>query len=317
MRKDITDSPRVRVFVPPSFEGVVSVAVLEEIIHDNIDLEIVYTGHLDFREYDKFKDVEIIISLGLPYKGYALSDDFYLTVDVPFVDFIHSSTYGEQIKGKHIISDVNADMDPIKDLYQLLKFSPESTILSKHVSLTDKAYFMVEAANAYRTWTWETNDTTRMLLALYHASYKRLPKLIRGLSLQDMVKQYAPVIKGQIEKMNDYIERKRSMVKNYTVTIDGESCLLKVVYAEEYINELANDLLNRERTPMPVIVCVGRTTKSSDMFSIRTRIANAAKVAYLINEGNGKENVASVFTGISSAELMGNGFVNKLSQTTL
>jgi hypothetical protein len=306
--------PKVRVFTPPTFEGVTSIAILEEVISEDIPLEVIYTNTLDFREYEKFRDTEIIIVLGLPYRGYTLSDDFYMTVDVPFMDFIHISTYGEQIPGTNITSIVAQDIDPIKELYQIFQNSPDTTILSKHLTLTDKARYLVEAVNAYRTWTWEANDTTRVLLAMYNASYKRLPKLTRGLSLPEIVKQYAPIIKGQLERMNDYIERKRAMVKTNHVVIDGETCLLKVVYAEEYINELANDLLLREQSAMPVIVCVGRTTKSSDIFSIRTRTVSAAKVAYLINEGNGKDAVASVFAGISYAELMGNGIVSKLGQ---
>jgi hypothetical protein len=306
--------PKVRIFTPSTFEGVTSIAILEEVISEDIPLEVIYTNTLDFREYEKFRDTEIIIVLGLPYRGYTLSDDFYMTVDVPFMDFIHISTYGEQIPGTNITSIVAQDIDPIKELYQIFQNSPDTTILSKHLTLTDKARYLVEAVNAYRTWTWEANDTTRVLLAMYNASYKRLPKLTRGLSLPEIVKQYAPIIKGQLERMNDYIERKRAMVKTNHVVIDGETCLLKVVYAEEYINELANDLLLREQSAMPVIVCVGRTTKSSDIFSIRTRTVSAAKVAYLINEGNGKDAVASVFAGISYAELMGNGIVSKLGQ---
>lgn len=308
--------PRVRVFAPPTFEGVASVTILEEIIHDNVLLEVIYTGNLDFREYEKFKDTEVIIVLGLAYRGYNLSDDFYITTDVPFMDFIHIATFGEQIEGQHILSLVDVDKDPIKVLYNIFETTPESTILSKHITLTDKAKYIVEAINAYRTWTWETNELTRMLLSIYYASYKRMPKLLRGLSLQDMVKQYAPIIKGQLEKMNDYIERKRGMVKTYNVEINGENCILKVVYAEEYINELANDLLLREITAQPVIICVGRTTKSSDIFSIRTKGINAGVIAYMINEGGGKEQVATVFAGVKYAELIGNSIVQQLSRLT-
>lgn len=312
---DSSHSLRMRLFVPPSFEGVSSVAILEEVIHTDIDLEVIYTTNLDFREYKQFADTEIVIALGCAYKGYNLSDDFYLTVDVPFMDFIHIATFGEQIPSKgggYVTSIVNEDKDPIVELFNIL--DSESTILSKHITLTDKSRQLAQAVNAYRTWTWETNSVTRVLLALYYASYKRLPKLIQGLTLQDIVKQYAPVIKGQFEKLSDYIERKRAMVKSKTITVDGESCLLKVVYAEEYINELANDILSRDQSPQPVIVCVGRTTKSSDMFSIRTRGVHAGRVAYLINQGGGKEQVASVFTGMAYAELMGNAIVSQISQ---
>lgn len=311
---DIVDSFRVRVFVPPTFEGVASVAVLEEIIDDSIDLEVKYVSNLDFREYWEFRDADAIIVLGLAYRGYALPEQFHMQADAPFMDFIHSATYGERIEGEHIISTVVPDMDPIKDILSFFEYSPESSILSKHVTITDKARYMTEAVNAYRTWTWEGNSTTRVLLALYHASYKRLPKMVRGLELYDIVKQHAPLIKGQMEKMNDYISRKVEMTKTYNVSVEGENCILKVVYADNYINELANHLLTQEQTPMPVIVCVGRSTKSSDMFSIRTHKIEASKVAWLINEGNGKDSVATVFLGISYAELMGNAIVQQLTK---
>jgi hypothetical protein len=313
MKDNTKNNPMVRVFVPPSFEGVTSVAILEEIISDKLELDTVYINNLDFREYEQFKGADIIIVAGLPYRGYALPQDFFTTVDAPFTDFIHSSTYGEVIEGERIVSTVVSDMDPIKDIVSFLTYSPEASILSKHVTLSDRTNYLVEAVNDYRTWSWEGNDTTRVLLALYHASYKRLPNMIRNLKLQDIVKEHAPLIKGQLEKMNDYITRKAQMTKIYNISIEEQPCLMKVVFADDYINELANHLLN-ENTSMPIIVCVGRATKSSDIFSIRTRKVDASKVAYLINEGKGKESVATFFSGVSYAELMGNAFVQKLEQ---
>jgi hypothetical protein len=313
------EKKRVKVFVPTSFEGVTSVAILEELIKDteSIELDIRYVSHVDFREYEQFRDAEVVITLGFAYRGYALPDDFFMEFNNPFTDFIHAATFGERIEGDHILSFVNPDADPIKEVASFLNNHPEYSVLTKHMEFTDKAWYLIEAVNSYRTWTWEGNNTTRMLLALYYASYKWLPKLIKGMELQEMVKKYAPIIKGQLEKMNDYIARKRDMTKTYTVDIDGQTCSVKVVFSDEYINELANDLLNSDQTSGPVVVCVGRTTRSNDMFSIRTKVVNAGRVAYLINEGNGKETVANVFTGISYAELMGNGIVSKLSQSGL
>ena len=310
------EKKRVRVFVPTTFEGVTSVAILEELTKDSdsVELDIHYTGHLDFREYQQFTDVDIVLVIGLPYKGYALPTDFYLGVDVPFMDFIHASTYGEQIEGENIVSMVDAEQDPIKQIADFLYKLPDSSLLAKHVEFTEKAWYLIQAVNAYRTWTWENNNITRMLLALYQASHKWMPRLMRGRTLEEIIKQNAPVIQGQMEKMKDYIETKQAMTKRYTVVVDGQSCLLKVVFADQYINELANKLLTEEQTALPVIVCVGRPTKSSDMFSIRTTVVNAGKIAYMINEGGGKEAVASVFTDVSYAELMGNSIVTKLAQ---
>jgi len=307
------DEPmQLRLFVPPTFEGVTSVAVIQEVLRNDIILDVVYTPTLDFRDYTQFKDAEMVLVLGLAYRGYNLPQEFYTEVDVPFMDFVHISTYDKPIPGEHIISIVDEEIDPIKVLSNLLFTSPDSTVLSKYITFTDKAEWLVNAVNSYRTWTWEENDTARVLLALYNASYKRLPRIVKGLSLQDVLKAYAPIIKGQLERMEDYIERKAATVKEQAVTVDGQQCLLKVVFAEEYINELANDLLSRRPAGVPTIVCVGRSTKGNDIFSIRTAGVHAGRVAELINEGGGKESVATVFSGVGYAELMRNAIATKL-----
>ncbi|UXQ88999.1 hypothetical protein Thu_156 [Bacillus phage Thurquoise] len=314
--QDADEPLRLKLFVPPTFEGVTSVAVIEEILKKDIALETVFTNTIDFREHEKFKDADMILVLGLAYRGYTLPTEFFINADVPFVDFVHISTYGEEIQGKHIISLVDENQDPIKVLYETMKNMASSLNLSKYVELSDKAMYMVEAVNSYRTWTWEGNNTTRMLLALYHASYKRLPNLLRGLSLQEVVQAHAPVIKGQLEKLEDYIERKSLMVQSRQVTIDGQECILKLVYAEEYINELANDILHQEDIAIPVIVCIGRATKSNDIFSVRTKGVNAGRVAEVINGGGGKENVATFFAPIGYATLMANAIVANIQENT-
>lgn len=315
MYQDQADSDEplhLRLFVPPTFEGVTSVAVIQEVLRDDIILDVVYTNTLDFREYTRFKDAQMILVLGLAYRGYNLPQEFYTEVDAPFMDFVHISTYGNPIPGNHIISIVDEELDPIKVLFNLLHTSPDTTVLSKYITFTDTSEWLVNAINSYRTWTWEGNDTTRILIALYHASYKRLPRLMKGLSLQEVLKAHAPIIKGQMERMEDYIEKKAATVKEQVVTVDGQQCLLKVVFAEEYINELANELLNQRPTGVPTIVCVGRSTRGNDIFSIRTAGVHAGRVAQLINEGGGKESVATVFSGVGYAELMRNAIATKL-----
>lgn len=315
MYQDQADSDEplhLRLFVPPTFEGVTSVAVIQEVLRDDIILDVVYTNTLDFREYTRFKDAQMILVLGLAYRGYNLPQEFYTEVDAPFMDFVHISTYDKPIPGNHIISIVDEELDPIKVLFNLLHTSPDTTVLSKYITFTDTSEWLVNAINSYRTWTWEGNDTTRILIALYHASYKRLPRLMKGLSLQEVLKAHAPIIKGQMERMEDYIERKAATVKEQVVTVDGQQCLLKVVFAEEYINELANELLNQRPAGVPTIVCVGRSTKGNDIFSIRTAGVHAGRVAQLINEGGGKESVATVFSGVGYAELMRNAIATKL-----
>lgn len=312
----MADDVTVRVFTTQSFEGVTSVAILEEIMPEYVNLDIRFVKTLDFRRIEEYRGAEVTIVLGLGYMGYNLPEEFYTEVDVPFQDFIHCATYGKPINGNYVISTVDEDKDPIKVVCNYLKLHPEASILGNGLNFTDKAEQMIEAVNAYRTWTWERNGTTKMLLSLYQAFYKYLPRMIKGKALNDIVKEYAPIIKGQLDKMQDIIADKTAKTKTYDVKVAGVDCKLKVVFAEEYINELANSLLTSESTTAPVIVCVGRTTKGGDMFSIRTRNIHAGRIAHIINEGNGKENVASVFTGVGYAQLMGNSIVTALSQYT-
>jgi hypothetical protein len=307
-----TEKRKVRVFVPMTFEGVSSVAILEEITQ-NIEWDIQYTRSLDFREYEQFKDTDVVLVLGCTYQGGTLPEEFFDEVDVPFMDFIHCSTFGEPLPGTHIISIVHEAQDPIKSLSDFLYNNPASSVLTKNITFTNKAWQMIEAVNAYRIWQWDNNGMTKALLALYFASHKWLPNMIRGLTYTEMVKNYAPVIKGQLQKMDDFLKRKREVTKTFQTQVEGQACVVKVVFSDEYINELANDLLNSVPLGTSVIVCVGRATKSNDILSIRTRGIHAGRVAHLINEGNGKENVASVFTGIGYAELVGKSIVHQLS----
>jgi hypothetical protein len=313
-----TERKRVKVFVPMTFEGVTSVAVLEEILQ-HTDLDIQYTRHVDFRDYHLFKEADVILVLGHGYNGYNLPQEFFTEVDVPFMDFFHVSTYGESIQGTHIKSIVSEDVDPIKELCSYWARFPEATVLAKNITFTEKANHLITAINAYRTWAWQDNNTTRMLLALYNSCHQWLPNLLRGKNFPEVVKQYAPIIKGQLHKMEQYIERKREVTYRTHVTVGEQECLLKVVFADEYINELANALLNEEHTSTPIIVCVGRATKSNDMYSIRTKSVNAGHVANLINEGKGgkkqdKENVATAFSDVGYSELMGRSIHALLQQ---
>jgi len=306
----------VRLFVPTSFEGVTSAAILREMLVPEVDLDVHYVKTLDFRNYQQFKGAEVTIVLGLAYMGYNLPEEFYVEVDVPFQDFFHSATFGHVINGNHILSMVVEDEDPIKDLYDYLRLHPESSLLGDKLQFTADTDRMVEAVNAYRTWTWDNNSTTKVLLPLYQAFYKYMPRMIKGKSLQEIVKEYAPIIKGQMDKMNDQLAKKAETAKRYDVTMGGVTGIVIVVYADEYINELANYLLDSVKTYAPVVVCVGRATRGNDMFSIRTRNIHAGRIADMINGGSGKENVASVFVDVRYAELLGNTIARILSEYT-
>lgn len=312
-----TEERRIQLFVPPSFEGVSSVVAVEAMLvgEENIELVVNYQTSLDFRDVEQFKGFEMNLILGLTFKGYELPEHFFTEVDVPFADFIHYSTFGEEIEGNHIISQVIEDQDPLRGLYSLLSTGDGNTLLERHLTLTDDVNFVVEAVNAYRIWDWEANTGTKILLALYHAGHKNLPQMVKGLSLVEIVRKYSVVIKGQQEKMKEYIETKASSVKPQEVSIQGQVCTLITLFSEQYVNELADYLL-KQYTDInrPTVVCVGRPTRGSDLFSIRTSKVSASLVAHYINEGKGKDYAATVFTGVNYADLMGNSIIQQLTK---
>lgn len=311
MRNKKTDKIKIRLTVPPSFEGVASVVVFDAMVKENVELIVNYQRNLDFREYGQFAGVAINVVLGIPYRGHILPEEFYEEITIPFVEFIHFSTYGEEIEHDKLISHVEEGKDPILNLYETLVYQSDSTILGNHVELSDKVENLVYAINAYRTWTWEGNNTVRVLLALYNAGYRRMPELVRGLTLAEMVRKNAPIIKGQMEKMDNIIARAVETAYSGTVSYEGQDVTLKVAFSTEYVNEIANALLNSGGGG-PMIVCVGRPTKGNDLMSVRTRHINAQQVAYRINEGGGKEEVASVFFGASYSNIIGESIKTKL-----
>lgn len=315
MAKDKIDKVKIRLTVPPSFEGVSSVVVFDAMIKENVELIVNYQRSLDFREFGQFAGVDINVVLGSPYRGYELPKEFYEEVSIPFVEFIHFSTFGIDIEHAKIISHVEEGKDPILNLYERLVYRPDSTILSNHVELSDKVENLVYAINAYRTWTWEGNNIVRVLLALYNASYKRMPELVRGMTLANMVRNNAPVIRGQMEKMDNIIERAIETSYTETISYEGRNVTLRVAFSTEYVNEIANALLG-DRDTEPIIVCVGRPTKGNDLMSIRTRNINAEQIAYQINEGGGKEEIASAFFGASYSVIMGESIKTKLESSS-
>lgn len=308
----------IKVFTTSSFESVTSIAILEELFDDTIDVEVEYTKNLDFRDVKRFKDYKTVIVLGVGYNGYNLPEAFYTEVDNPFTDFIHVASWGEQIKGEHVISIVNESFDPIVLLYNILIDHPQLSMINQHTKTTDKAKHMIKAVNDYRTWKWYENKVTNYLLALYHGTGKYMPNLLKDRTLNEVVKENQYIISGQMMDMADYIKTKVEQARVSDITVKGINCKLKVIFAERYINELANRLLEVGYNDVPTIVCVGRPTKGSDMFSVRTKGVDARDFVELIDgQRKGKENVGTFFSGASYSELMLNSTVMQVNKNNI
>lgn len=304
----------IKVFTTSSFESVTSIAILEELLDDTIDVEVEYTKNLDFRDVKRFKDYKTVIILGVGYNGYNLPESFYMEVDNPFTDFIHVASWGEQIKGEHVISIVNESFDPIVLLYNILIDHPQLSMINQHTKATDKAKYMIKAVNDYRTWNWYENKVTNYLLALYHGTGKYMPNLLKDRTLNEVVKENQYIISGQMTDMSDYIQTKVGQARVSDISVKGVNCKLKVIFAERYINELANRLLEVGYNDVPTIVCVGRPTKGSDLFYVRTKGVDARDFVEMIDgQRKGKENVGSFFSGVNYSELMLNSTVTQIN----
>ncbi|WNO29886.1 hypothetical protein [Bacillus phage SDFMU_Pbc] len=305
------EEKRMRVFTPKTFEGICSIAILQEIFKGSgLHIDVQHEAYIDFRDINLFSGYSTNIVLGLPFKGYTLPEEFYFHHDVPFQDFIHAATFGAEIEGKFITSIVDTERDPIVGVCEYIYNNPR---LSQYAQKTDKARVMIEAVDAYRRYEWEGNNVTRLLLALYLSSYRELPKILKDRTLNQTVKDFAPFVQGQLVKMKDHIDKKLLQAEQSIAEFNGQQCSVITLYSEEYINELAHALLKKAPTSMPVIVAVGRMTKGNDMMSIRTRDIHAGMVAEAINGGNGKEAVGNVFTDAKYGSLMNAWILQKLS----
>ena len=306
----------LKVFVPPSFEGVTGVAVLEELfLNSNIDVEVEYTKSLDFRDVSRFRGYNNIIVLGIAYMGGNLPVEFTIELNNPFTNFIHVATYGEELPGEHIISRVIEDKDPILDVYEILQTSNMFPYIAYEGDWeSGKAKQLAVVANKYRTWTWYDDKVTKYLLAMYNAMGKYMPTALEGKTIQQAVTENKCVIAGQLMAMSEYIKDKIEQTKTADVVINDIPCKLKVVFADRYINEIANRLLEVGYQEAPTVVCVGRATKGTDMFSVRTKGVDAREfIKGVSGKATGKENVGSLFVQINYAELMKNSMVTLLN----
>lgn len=308
----------LKVFVPPSFEGVTGVAVLEELfLNSNIDVEVEYTKTLDFRDVSRFRGYKNIIVLGIAYMGGNLPTEFTIELNNPFTTFLHVATYGEELPGEHILSRVVEDKDPILDIYDVLQTSNVFPYLANECNWqSEKAKQLAVAANKYRTWTWYDDKLTKYLLAMYNAMGKYMPTALEGKTLQQAVTNNKCVIAGQMMAMSEYINDKIEQTKTADIVINDVPCKLKVVFADKYINEIANRLLEVGYQEAPTVVCVGRATKGNDMFSVRTKGVDAREfIKGVSGQATGKENVGSLFVQINYSELMRNSMVALLEST--
>lgn len=297
----------IGVFVSDSFEGVVAGAIIKKMITDSrTKTHTNFMRKMDFSNPNLFGFNDINLVIGLPYRGELLPESYFDSKDYPFEDFIHVSTYGEEIIQNGVISIVQ-DLSPLKVLQEMIEHNQTSTVLGRITETSQEVEAITQALEDYRLWTWENNTLTKTLLALYEASYTELENVIDGYSIQEIVTEFKPFIIGRIKAREKRIKDKLEEAYEGQIMVNNTLTKIKFVFSDDYVNEVGNALIAEEEDSVNVIACVGSTTRSSDLIRIRTRGVYAEDVAQWIDEksGVGKENVASVFSATGYSNLMG------------
>lgn len=344
------------VFVPSSFEGVASASIVQKLL-PTFDVAIYYESKMaDVYNHPSIDPSKVsyeslvgIIILHIPYKGEAMSDPLYEQVNLPFFDFTHIATFGQEISLSNVknVSFVVEDCAPIHKLLELISQGKTGMTVSQY---SPEFKLMAKAVNDYHIWDWNGNGKTKnhnpltsMLRYLYEATYTEMPKLIGDKGIMEVTKLYKPLIVGTMKKAEVYINHKVETArtkKDIALSPDlfnsGKEVPLVTItfqFADTYENEISDrlfqlhcDIVNNKGTEVnntdkihsgtqrqPHIVLIGKVTKGGDRLVVRTRGISAEKVAKALNNGMGKEEVASVFSPTSYGNIMLNGTIESLT----
>ncbi|ASR79811.1 hypothetical protein JANET_193 [Bacillus phage Janet] len=317
----------VKVFTTGSFENVVGVAMLEEILCTpkddgaepflgvtGFDVEVEYVKYLDFRNVEQFKGYKNIIIMGCAYMGGNLPAELAIELDNPFTNVLHVATFGEPLPYEHVVSLVEEDKASAATVLQVLQTANVLTSIAYNGNYSKKAEALAEAANDYHNWTWYDNKITKILKSLHNAHGKYLPHLLKGKTVNSVVKEQQHAIAGQLMMMEEYIEDKLKQAITFRSRIGGVECMVRTTYAEQHVNEVANRLLEMNSYGIPVVACVGRTTNGNDMFSIRTKGVRADDfIQSITGERTGKEKVGNLFVPIKYNDLMSKSMMEALN----
>lgn len=225
--------------------------------------------------------------------------------DTPMTEVYHFASWGDVIEDStgSIHSFVDEELSPVKLLYK--NFGKVSNPL-KTIKQQDMFLFeLVQAIDDYHTYTFrEKGNDNSIKLKLLGDFYRRntgsniYKNLLgnRNPSVGAILTDFWEQVAEEESKMHDYLREKLAITKVFTV---GDTVVV-MLYAENYINEIANEVIEAYKASgySKVVVMVGKQTRGDDMFSIRVSEGlDAGVIAQKINNGKGKERAATVFLG--------------------
>ena len=264
-------------------------------------VEVVSLERFQLRDTHVYNpEASVIVVVGFPYfkseqGGVVEALDQY---NNPFSSFYHFCSFGDRVDITGIHSLTNEEVSPVKMMFDTMTgMYSERDLLRVQIDPALRA--IVDAVDDYHTYSFVTKGNN------YAMPLKELGDLFK----QELINKFPfgslESICTQDKELMSSIERNRIAYVNKKLgsmhVVQLGQTVVAMVYAEEYVNEVAHAAINHYvLTGYPkVAVLVGVHTKGDDMFHVRTHGVSAKDIAWALNQGKGKDTTAVVFLGNS------------------
>lgn len=271
-------------------------------IHTVIDNSYTLSGQ-DFK-YDP--EAEAVIILGFPYKPNqeVMTKKALENVANPFTLVLHICSFGDRMEFQYVNSIVDEVKSPVAVMLDFLMQGQSDDFISKVVPLKsqdiDRVRSYVDLGDDYHRYDFSIKRTVDPITFNDFLNFygEFTYSIIGEKTLAELLESHRTEFKALNVKRENYMKRRLQLAE---IKLAG-NYLVAILYAEEYPNEIAHWLINQygKAGMQKIVVLVGDKTKGDDMFRVRTKGAHAGEVAKYLNNGNGKENVGTVFLGNAS-----------------
>lgn len=241
-------------------------------------------------------EAETIIYLGYPFKETqrTIVTEQLGTILNPFTKVYHFCSFGDTFTEPNVVSIVDEENSPVLNMVNQL-------IATDNMVGTTRAQLAKEWADIGDDYHRYDFSIPRALDAKAFADFSKhanefLYELIG-------VKTPLEVAVSYQTWFNAFNVRQKEHIRKVKETLDVraiDTVVLAIGYDDEYRNEVAHDFIETATKTgfTHAIVLMGRKTKGSDIYTVYTTTAiHAGAIAKHLNNGNGKERVATVFLG--------------------
>ena len=303
------------ILAKPSLYSYYGVALLKW--YSNLDItKVVYSDNLPIDEItnaENFKDCYVVILLGYGVANSQkaiISEHLGELSGLPFTGVYHFNNYGSDLSDIGITSYVDEEGNPLSNM---LKVFAESKLVNLDTNYLYVIEDIVNAITEYQQWTFKENNNqlTEKLKWIADvwkdsiANFDKPENLTQFLMVGNMA-----IDRGKRDQ-RDYLRKKVREVREYH---QGDRQVF-VLYAEEYINEIANLLISNTKYPECIFFII-KHTKGQDIVHVRTKKPlSALHVAQIFkDDARGNDNASTFFvhdTPKMIGEILSNVYFSK------